>query len=58
MIAAAVVRAPEPIDPRTAPLFAILGVGDNEIPNPVLDGILQVGGEVVSFLIRMIPIPI
>ncbi|HEY7246404.1 MAG TPA: hypothetical protein VH678_21225 [Xanthobacteraceae bacterium] len=58
MIAFGVLPAAEPTDAPVTPLLAILGVGDNEIPNPVLDGILEVGGEVVSFLIRMVPIPI
>ena len=28
---------------------------DNEIPNPVLDGIYDIGGDVVAFLLRMSP---
>ena len=43
----------EPMDDLGAPLLELLG--DNEIANPVIDGILEIGGDVMDFLIRMIP---
>ncbi len=53
MIAAAMLPAPEPADAPRAPLIEPLG--DNEIPNPVLDNIFEIGGDVVAFLQRMVP---
>lgn len=53
VIAAAMLPAPEPADAPGAPLVEPLG--DNEIPNPVLDNIFEIGGDVAAFLRRMVP---
>jgi hypothetical protein len=39
-------------DPETS-LLELLG--DNEIPNPVIDNLLGLGADVVTFLTRMLP---
>jgi hypothetical protein len=31
--------------------------GDNEIPNQIIDGIVGIGGDVMAFLMRMVPFP-
>ena len=49
----AALPAVEPMDDLGAPLLELLG--DNEIANPIIDGIVEIGGDVVDFLIRAIP---
>ena len=53
MVVAAMLPAAESVDPPNAPVLELFG--DNEIPNPVLDGIYDIGGDVVAFLLRMSP---
>jgi hypothetical protein len=53
IVSSAVLSAVEPADGLEAPLFQLLG--DNEIPNPVIDDLLELGGDVVAFLMRMVP---
>lgn len=53
MVVAAMLPTAEPVDPLNAPVLELFG--DNEIPNPVLDGIYDIGGDVVAFLLRMSP---
>jgi hypothetical protein len=38
-----------------APLLELFG--DNEIPNQIIDGIVGIGGDVMAFLMRMVPFP-
>ena len=38
-----------------APLFELFG--DNEVPNQIIDGIVNVSGDVMAFLMRMVPFP-
>jgi hypothetical protein len=38
-----------------APLFDLFG--DNEIPHQIVDGIVGIGGDVMAFLMRMVPFP-
>jgi hypothetical protein len=38
-----------------APFFDLFG--DNEIPNQIVDGIVGIGGDVIAFLMRMVPFP-
>jgi hypothetical protein len=49
----AALPAAEPIDDVGAPLLELLG--DNEVANPIINGILEIGGDVMDFLIRTIP---
>ncbi len=49
----AALPAVDPIDDSGSPFLELLG--DNEIANPIIDGILEIGGDVAAFLIRMIP---
>jgi hypothetical protein len=51
--AAILLPAVDPVDDPDAPLFELLG--DNEIPNPIIDDLLEIGGDVASFLMRMVP---
>jgi hypothetical protein len=54
IVAAAMLPEGDPVgDPETTPLFELLG--DNEIPNPVIDDLLGLGADVVTFLTRMVP---
>jgi hypothetical protein len=53
MVVAAMLPAAESVDAPNAPVLELLD--DNEIPNPVLDGIYDIGGDVVAFLLRMSP---
>jgi hypothetical protein len=53
MVVAAMLPAAEPVDAPNAPVLEFFD--DNEIPNPVLDGIYDIGGDVVAFLLRMSP---
>jgi hypothetical protein len=48
-----VLPAVEPIADLETPVFELLG--DNEIPNPIIDDLLEIGGDVASFLMRMVP---
>ena len=41
------------VDTPNAPVLELFD--DNEIPNPVLDGIYDIGEDVVAFLLRMSP---
>jgi hypothetical protein len=52
-IAAAVLPSAEPVDDPGGSLFDL--IGDNEVPNPVLDDLLGIGADVVAFLMRMVP---
>jgi len=38
-----------------APLLELFG--DNEVPNQIIDGIVGIGGDVMAFLMRMVPFP-
>ena len=38
-----------------APSFELFG--DNEVPNQIIDGIVDIGGDVMAFLVRMVPFP-
>ena len=38
-----------------APLFELFG--DNEVPNQIIDGIVNISGDVMAFLMRMVPFP-
>ena len=38
-----------------APLLELLG--DNEVPNQIIDGIVNISGDVMAFLMRMVPFP-
>ena len=49
----AVLPAVEPIADLETPVFELRG--DNEIPNPIIDDLLEMGGDVASFLMRMVP---
>ena len=42
-------------DEMQAPLLELFG--DNEVPNQIIDGIVGVGGDVMAFLMRMVPFP-
>jgi hypothetical protein len=53
LVATAVLPAVEPAGDPEAPLFELLG--DNEIPNLIIHDLLELGGDVVSFLMRMVP---
>jgi hypothetical protein len=53
LVATAVLPAVEPVSDPEGPLFELLG--DNEIPNLIIDDLLELGGDVVSFLLRMVP---
>jgi hypothetical protein len=50
--AAAVLPAVDPVDDSATPLFELLG--DNEIPNPIIDDLLGLGADVVTFLMRTV----
>jgi hypothetical protein len=53
IVAASVLPAAEPADDPETPLLELLG--DNEIPNPIIDNLLGLGADVVTFLTRMLP---
>ena len=38
-----------------APLLELFG--DNEVPNQIIDGIVNISGDVMAFLMRMVPFP-
>jgi hypothetical protein len=52
-ISTAALPAVEPLDDAGAPLFELLG--DNEVANPIIDGVLEIAGDVAAFLVRMVP---
>jgi len=53
-IAVAMLPAAEPVDASTPSLLE--QIGDNEIPNTIMDGIYEIGSDVLAFLMRMSPI--
>jgi hypothetical protein len=53
MVVAAMLPAAESVDAPNAPVLELFD--DNEIPNPVIDGIYDIGEDVVAFLLRMSP---
>jgi hypothetical protein len=53
LVATAILPAVEPAGDPEAPLFDLLG--DNEISNPIIDDLIEIGSDVVSFLLRMVP---
>jgi hypothetical protein len=53
LVATAVLPVVEPDSDAEAPLFELFG--DNEIPNVIIDDLIELGGDVVSFLLRMVP---
>jgi len=54
-LALAMLPAPEATGEAQAPLYEL--IGDNEIPHQILDGIVEIGNEVMAFLVRMVPFP-
>ena len=55
MLALAMLPAPEADGETQAPLYEL--IDDNEIPHQILDGIVEIGNEVIAFLVRMVPFP-
>ncbi len=53
MVAVIVSSSDETADDAQAPLFDLLG--DNEIANPIFDDLLEIGADVMAFLMRMVP---
>ena len=53
LVAIAVLPDVEPVSDAEAPLFELLG--GNEVPNLIIDDLVELGGDVVSFLARMVP---
>jgi hypothetical protein len=55
VLALAVVPSGAGAGEAQAPLFDLFG--DNEIPHQIVDGIVGIGGDVMAFLMRMVPFP-
>jgi hypothetical protein len=53
MVSSAVLPALEPADDSETPLFELLDA--NEIPNSIIDDLLGIGADVVTFLMRAVP---
>jgi hypothetical protein len=41
------------VDDAAAPAFELLG--DNEMPNAIVDDLVDIAGDVAAFLLRMVP---
>ncbi len=52
IVAAAVLPEGDLVDDPETPLFELLG--DNEVPNPIIDDLLGLGADVVTFLTRTV----
>ena len=52
-IASAAMPDAEPMDDPASSVFELLG--DNEMPNRIFNDLLEIAGDVASFLIRMVP---
>jgi hypothetical protein len=53
LVGAAVLPADDPVDDPQAPVFELLDA--NEIPNSIIDDLLGIGADVVTFLMRAVP---
>jgi hypothetical protein len=52
-ISSAALQDAEVMGETAAPAFELLG--DNEMPNAIVDNLIDIAGDVAAFLVRMVP---